>query len=430
LPELKKELKHSTELLTAKAGLLICDAFERYNGLPELIDSIFPKPGSNRGFPHSKHIMTLLQLFHDGAESLEDVRELASDKALQQMTDISGYPTADAIGNWLRRMGSSNGVQCLWGVMRRLLELLDGNNFTLDIDATIIESNKGDAQKTYKGIYGYQPMLGTIAEKEMVVGSEFRTGNSSPSSGLVKFISMCRENIDNRIKYVRSDSAAFQKNVVKYLVKEQLFYSITAQQNEAVIRTISQIPENHWQQGVDSEAIKTDYQIAETNYAFIGKRKASRLIVKREKKKQLDLYDQSEFRYWAIITNLPKESHNTNQVVLTHQMRGQMEKTIGEIKHHGGLDHLPCGQFEANAMYFTVGILAYNLLQLLKQDTFFDDYVKSSIKTFRYKLIHLPARVVKHGRKMFIRIACSLEKFRLIQSAFLKYMLSPPPVLI
>jgi hypothetical protein len=423
---LKKELIHSTELLTSKAGLLLCDAFERYNSLPELIDSCFPKPGSNRGFPHSKHIMTLLQLFHDGASSLEDVNELAEDKALQQMTDFCSYPTADAIGDWLRRMGSSDGVQCLWEVIKRLLETVSSDNFTLDIDATIIESNKGDAQKTYKGIYGYQPMLGIIAEKDLVVNSEFRTGNCSPSSGLVKFITKCRENIGDRIKYVRSDSAAFQKAVVRYLTNESLFYSITAAQNESILNAISQIPEELWQQGFDREGIKTDYQVAETAYAFIGKRKSSRLVIKREKKRQLDLYDISEYRYWAFITNLPIDTYSTNQALLTHQMRGQMERTIGEIKHHGGLDHLPCGQFEANNMYFSIGILAFNIIQLLKQDTFFDDYVKSSLKTFRYKLINLPARVLKHGRKLYIRIVSSLEKFKLIESAYLRYTLSPP----
>ena len=61
-----------------------------------------------------------------------------------------------------------------------------------------------------------------------------------------------------------------------------------------------------------------------------------------------------------------------------------MEKSIGELKHQCSLDHLPCGQFSANAMYFTTGILAANLLQLLKRDTFFDDYLKATIKTFRY----------------------------------------------
>jgi len=423
---MKKQLEHSTELITAKAGLLICDTFEKYIGLPELIDSTFPKPDSNRAFAHSKHVGTLVQMFHDGASGLEDVRELAEDKALQKMIDITSYPGSDALGNWLRRQGSSTGVDCLWKVMKQLFTNIPGKDFTLDIDATIIEANKGDSEKTYKGTIGYQPMLGIIAENNIDVFSEFRKGNCSPKKGIVNFIAHCRENIGNRISYVRSDSAAFQKSVVKYLVKEGLSYSITAIQNEAVLKRIEEIPEEAWNIGIDAEGMKTGYSVAETDYAFIGKRNKCRLVVKREKKtSQLDMFDSSEYRYWAIITNLSSESYNANQVILTHQMRGQMEKSIGELKHHCGLDHLPCGQFSANAMYFTIGILAANLLQLLKQDTFFDDYLKASIKTFRYKLIHLPARVIKHGRVLFIKIVCSLDKYQLIESAYLRYSLSP-----
>jgi len=310
--------------------------------------------------------------------------------------------------------------------MKQLFTNIPGKDFTLDIDATIIEANKGDSEKTYKGTIGYQPMLGIIAENNIDVFSEFRKGNCSPKKGIVNFIAHCRENIGNRISYVRSDSAAFQKSVVKYLVKEGLSYSITAIQNEAVLKRIEEIPEEAWNIGIDAEGMKTGYSVAETDYAFIGKRNKCRLIVKREKKtSQLDMFDSSEYRYWAIITNLSSESYNANQVILTHQMRGQMEKSIGELKHHCGLDHLPCGQFSANAMYFTIGILAANLLQLLKQDTFFDDYLKASIKTFRYKLIHLPARVIKHGRVLFIKIVCSLDKYQLIESAYLRYSLSP-----
>ncbi len=423
---MKKQLKHSPELITAKAGLLVCDAFQKYINLPELIDMTFDKPGSNRGFSHSKYVTTLLQMFHDGASQLEDVSELSEDKALQKMIDVDSYPTSDAIGDWLRRQGQSNGVENLWKVMKQLFVNIPGKNFTLDIDATIIEANKGDAVKTYKGTVGYQPMLGIIAENNITVFSEFRKGNSSPQLGIVQFIEKCQENTANRISYVRSDSAAFQKAVVKYLVKEEKFYSITARQTESVLKRISEIPEEAWERGIDEQGLKKGYYIAEIDYAFIGKRKSSRLIVKRERKgSQLDLYDPSEYRYWSIITNLPSESYSTNQVVLTHQMRGQMEKTIGELKHHCGLDHLPCGQFSANAIYFTIGILAANLLQLLKQDTFFEGYIKSSIKTFRHKLIHLPARVIKHGRMLFIKIVSSVEKFKLIESAFLRYSLAP-----
>src|SRR3989339_1010173 len=103
---MKKQLEHSREMITAKAGLLICDAFQKYIGLTELIDSTFSKPGSNRAFAHSKYVGTLVQMFHDGVSQLEDVRELNEDKALQKMIDVNSYPTSDAIGDWLRRQGN------------------------------------------------------------------------------------------------------------------------------------------------------------------------------------------------------------------------------------------------------------------------------------------------------------------------------------
>jgi hypothetical protein len=144
---MKKQLEHSTELITAKAGLLICYTFEKYVGLPKLIDSTFPKPGSYRAFAHSKHVGTLVQMFHDGAGQLEDVRKLAEDKALQKIIDITSFPGSDALGNWLRRQGSSTCVDCLWKVMKQLFTNIPGEDFTLDIDTTIIEVNKGGEKR-------------------------------------------------------------------------------------------------------------------------------------------------------------------------------------------------------------------------------------------------------------------------------------------
>jgi hypothetical protein len=59
-------------------------------------------------------------------------------------------------------------------------------------------------------------LIGIISENSMVVGSDFREGNISPQSGLVEFIEGCRRNYPQQIKILRSDSAAWQKEVVDY----------------------------------------------------------------------------------------------------------------------------------------------------------------------------------------------------------------------
>lgn len=100
-------------MITAKAGLLKCDVFQKYIQLPKLIDTTFPRSSSNMGFPHSKYVGSLVQMFHDGAVQLEGINELAEDKALQRKIGLNSSPTSDAIGDWLRYQGNSTGVENL-----------------------------------------------------------------------------------------------------------------------------------------------------------------------------------------------------------------------------------------------------------------------------------------------------------------------------
>lgn len=76
-------------------------------------------------------------------------------------------------------------------MIAQLLTLNTETNLTLDIDATIIEADKGDGTMSYKGIRGYQPLLGIVASNGIVAGSQFRYANESPQAGLVDFIHQC-----------------------------------------------------------------------------------------------------------------------------------------------------------------------------------------------------------------------------------------------
>ena len=47
----------------------------------------------------------------------------------------------------------------------------------IDQHATLIESRKQEALRSYEGERGYQPMLAVWAEMNLVVADEFRDGN-------------------------------------------------------------------------------------------------------------------------------------------------------------------------------------------------------------------------------------------------------------
>jgi len=61
--------------------------------------------------------------------------------------------------------------------------------YTLDIDATLIESDKGDAQKSYAGTVGYHPMLGYLSDgtdHPVCSTVKFRQGNESPQTDILE----------------------------------------------------------------------------------------------------------------------------------------------------------------------------------------------------------------------------------------------------
>jgi len=421
------KVTRSKEKITNRIGLPLIEQIAEKLKLREKIDELFGKPGSNRGIKASDYVMTLVHMIIDGAMHLEDVNQLLSDQGFQELLQEMDLPTSDAIGDWLRRHGGKQSESWIWQAEKSVLAVTGKKGSTLDIDGTIIEAEKGDAKKTYKGVYGYHPLLGIIAESGMIIGSDFREGNASSQSGLKEFIESCRRNYNQEIKFVRSDSAGWQKDIVDYCNEQAIGFTITADHTEPVLEAIKSIPEEQWQRGLDKDGVKEDYDIAETIYCFGTKKRQVRLVAKRTKlKNQYDLF--LNYSYWIVGTNLKEEQTDCQSVIHFHQGRGSMEKRIGELKHQLNINHLPCGQFNANCLYFTIGVLAYNLLQLLKLIGLSEEYHTKTVKTLRYQLIKLAGKVVTHARYRILQIAAPLKNIELYSKAYYRIRYGPLPI--
>ena len=62
----------------------------------------------------------------------------------------------------------------------------EGQVATIDVDATILESQKRSALATYDGRTGYQPVVALWAEQDVILADEFRDGNvprRAPATG-------------------------------------------------------------------------------------------------------------------------------------------------------------------------------------------------------------------------------------------------------
>jgi hypothetical protein len=416
---------HTDEKITRRAGLTIVDEFCDRIKLHKQINQAFRTPGSNRGFQASSHIQTLIHMFIDGALHLEDVRSLQSDISLQDLLHHTHYPTSDALGDWSRRNGGTDGEQRAMTVNRYLHTYTTDRELTLDVDGTIIEADKGDGTKAYEGTRGYHPLLGIIANNAMIAASEFRFGHHSPQVGIPEFIDRCQFCTNHHIKYVRIDSAGYNHDVINYCTHPDhaLYFTITADHDVAVMHAVYQIPKTAWKQGKNADGTPAQWEVAETIHTTNDTTEAFRLVIKRTPRTQFDLFEP--YHYWIIASNLSREKYSANDVILFHQQRGEAERIIGELKHHFNLDHFPCGQFDANALYFACGILAYNIVQLIKLIAFGKQSARRSIRTLRYHILHLAGRIVSHARYTIARIAAPIEHFEQFIIAYRKIKYAP-----
>ena len=430
VPKAMLKLEHTDERLTRRTGLILINRFGEKISLPQKIDRAFRSPGSNRGLPAREYVLSLAEMLIDGATCLEDIRMFENDEAYKEMAEIKHYPTSDAFGDWLRRHGGADGERRMWnGVLSPLLQsgmVGRGSDQILDIDGTLIEADKGDAAMTYKGFRGYHPLVGGCVEQGLFAGSLFQQGNLSPQEGLVDFIIQCRNNVPGTFSTVRSDSAAFNRQVINHCVENNLRFSITADRDTAVMEAITTIPENDWIEGKTADgASPTGYQVAETVHSLQGTPTAFRLVAKRTRRTdQHDLFD-GPYKYWIIATNIPFKEKDTQAIIHFQNGRGEFEKMIGELKHHYGLDHMPCGQFDANCLYFTIGILAFTLVQLLKRDYFGPDWKKKSVRSLRYYWLHVPSRIVSHARYIVAKVALTPALFQQLLRVYLQLCLAP-----
>lgn len=418
-------LERTDERLTRRSGLVLIDRFGKRLDIAKRIDSVFPPPGSNRGFLPSAFVTTLTEMMIDGATCLEDVRTFRDDAAYKAMTDRDRYPTSDALGDWLRRHGERDGAAHVGQVNGELVRTMTfERDLTLDIDTTLIASDKGDAEVCYEGFRAYNPLVGICTDLGLFVAARFQQGNVSPQSDLHSFIEHCTTILPHRIGTVRIDSAGYNHHVMNFCFEHTLQFTITADHDSAVMAALAKIPKKAWQQGISDDGSPAPYEVAEVLYTMNQTHEAFRLVVKRtERYNQLDLFEA--YQYWIVATNISVAEKDAHAIINFHEDRGEMERLIGELKHQLHLDHLPCGQFSANSLYFSIGVLAFNLVQLLKREHFGEQWKTKSLSSLRYLWLHAPAKLVSHARSLVARIALAKDLFDELHAAYLHITCAP-----
>jgi hypothetical protein len=443
-PRLPFEIDDTVDpsLVTGRAGVPLVIELFRQLGVAAAIDAHVPVKQRQRGLPPSQLVESLIALWVSGGDRCQDLTMLREDQALAALLGHP-LPAATTMRDFLEAFHVEAGP--LWaagpeatiplesaplaGLSRANRTLIAGlqrgarvRTATLDVDATLVESHKDAATVAYDGTRGYQPVVVLWAEQDVIVHDQFRDGHVPAGCGNVRVLEQAVGTLPQGItqRCLRADSALYETAVLQWCEDEAhpIAYAISADMSAPLKAEIGRLPETAWQ--VEREEPDAIRSWAEVPYVpSDGDHRKDRPCVRRYlatriQKRQGQLFaDGSSTHYFAVVTNRTEDGLTLLQ---WHRAKaGTVEHTHHVLKTELAAAALPSGKFGANAAWFRLNVLTYNLLTALKRLTLPGDLRTARPKRLRFLLFNTVGKVVTHARRTLLRLSAVLQHAFLVR---------------
>jgi hypothetical protein len=289
---------------------------------------------------------------------------------------------------------------------------------TIDLDATIIVSEKREAAKTYEGERGYQPVTAYWVEKELILADQFRDGNVPARSDLLGVAKRAVAALPNGMKriYIRSDSAGYEHKLMNWCREERpdrppITFAISAVMSRELRRAIQALPDEAWRE-LDQKGNKVrswaEVEFIPSKPSVKKGRPPDRYLAIRVVPKQGELFSDGErVKYFAVVTN--DWERDGKEIIEWHRQKaGTIEKVHDVLKNDLGAGVMPCGRFGANAAWFRMNVLTFNLLSVVRQTALPKELEKAQPKRLRFRVFCVAGEVIHHARKLVVRVVGEL----------------------
>jgi hypothetical protein len=363
----------------------------------------------------------------DGADCLSDLA------ALRESQELFG-PVASVATAW-RALQATSSLE-LREIPKALATTREkvwaasppGDSLTIDFDATLLTaySDKQDAAPTYKGGFGFHPLGAWCDTTAEPLAAMLRPGNAGSNDADDHLTLLDRaiaalppeyqaghqpgdepESVVHTL-LVRADSAGATHDFVRGLVEANCEYSIGFPINAQVRGALLLAQEEEWESAIelDGGRRRGAWVTELTDLLDLADWGDDvRLICRRERPHpgaQLSLFDDAEgFRHTCFITNT--EGSDLCSLELRHRGHARVEDRVRNWKNCG-LANLPFEDVVRNMAWLEVSLVAGALLSWSQLVCFDGLLRKAEPKTFRYRILHVAAILVRRGRRLVLRI--------------------------
>ena len=343
--------------------------------------------------------------------------------------------------------GANEALQGLGKVNRELLAFIQSRSphktATLDMDATLVETEKREALYSYKGFPAYQPLSAYWFEQESIAHSEFRDGNVPAGYEQLRVLKETLDQLPEGIEKIRmrSDTAGYQKDLLRYCAegKNERFavieFAVGVDVTPAFKQAVREVPEEDWHL-LEREGMPTNQEWAEVCFVpdWAGYSKKSpeyRFIATREPLRQaplpglegqmelpfpaMEMAQKGWHKVYGVVTN--REIPGDEVIWWSRQRCGKSEEAHGVLKEDLAGGKLPSKRFGVNAAWWAIAVLAFNLNSAMKRLALGNEWVSKRLKAVRFAVISLPGRVVKRARMLIVRLAAEHPSYNLLLAA-------------
>jgi len=415
-------------------------------GLAEEIDGRVKLLKRHLPYHESDHVLNLAYNALLDGQRLEDIELRRNDEAFLDGLGAQRIPDPTTSGDFTRRFDQEAIVDLMEGInsTRQRVWKEQSRGFLshafIDTDGTIAGTFgecKGGIGLSYKGIWGYAPLIISLANTREVLYLVNRPGNVVSHEGCVPWIDRAIELVRPHAGEItlRGDTDFTLTGELDRWDSQGVKFLFGMDAHPKVVQLAEALPEEAWKplERLPRYEIATEPRakaprikeaivrfkgylnkklvgesVAEFNYQPNKCGRAYRLVVVRKnisvQKGEAVLFE--DIKYFFYITN--HAEYIAEQVVGLANGRCDQENVIEQLKNGVNAMRMPVDDLLSNWAYMVTSALAWNLKSwyglLMPNRQRGLELVQMEFRRFLHAIVLLPAQIVRSGRRIIYRI--------------------------
>ena len=416
-------------------------------GLVEAIDDRLELLKVHLPYHESDHVLNLAYNVLCGGTRLEDIERLRHDTAYMNALGADLIPDPTTAGDFCRRFDEADVTALMEAINAVRPQLWAGRGAELlgpvayiDADGTIAGTtggHKAGMDMSYKGIWGYAPLIVSLANTKEVLYLVNRPGNAPSHQGAATWIDKAIDLVAPHAERVclRGDTDfSLTANFDRWAQRVDFVFGMDA--NAALRSRAEALQESSWTRlhrraGHESLTgqtrrrepdhkqrivVERGYLNLQLNYEDVaefdyqpGKCTRPYRVVAIRKNITKSRGEQAlidEIRYFFYVTT--RTDLTAAEVVACANDRCDQENVIEQLKNGVGALRVPLYDLVSNWAYMVIAALAWNIkswyamMLHLKADR--RAYIAMELRRFIAHLIVIPAMVTRRARSITIRL--------------------------